>query len=236
MIPKIIHYCWFGGGNLSEMARNCILSWKKYCPEYEIKLWNEENFDFNCCEYVKEAYQAKKWAFVSDYARFYILYTYGGIYFDTDVEIVKNIDEIIKTGPFMGCELDAHNNKGYGIRVNPGLGMAAEPKMELYRIILDRYRERHFIGINGEQDMTTVVEFVTRILLEKGLKEEQEIQNVDDIIIYPKEYFNPYDFDTGKINPSDKTVSIHHFAASWTSKRNKINTRIYQFINRLKGK
>ena len=104
MIPKIIHYCWFGGNPLPELAIKCIESWKKYLPDYEIKEWNESNFDINCCAYVREAYEAKKWAFVSDYARFWILYQHGGLYFDTDVELIKSIDDLIVKGAFMGCE------------------------------------------------------------------------------------------------------------------------------------
>lgn len=105
MIPKIIHYCWFGGNPLPELAVKCIESWKKYCPDYEIKRWDESNFDLNCCDYVKEAYQAKKWAFVSDYVRFKVLYDEGGLYFDTDVELIKSIDDILAHGPFMGVEI-----------------------------------------------------------------------------------------------------------------------------------
>ena len=105
MIPKIIHYCWFGGNPLPDLAVKCIDSWKKYCPDYEIKRWDESNFNLNCCDYVKEAYRAKKWAFVSDYARFKVLYDEGGLYFDTDVELIKPIDDILARGPFMGVEI-----------------------------------------------------------------------------------------------------------------------------------
>ena len=104
MITKTIHYCWFGRGELPEKAKQCIESWKKFCPDYEIKEWNEDNFDMNSCAYVKEAYEAKKWAFVSDYARFEILYKYGGLYFDTDVELVKSFDDIVSKGTFMGLQ------------------------------------------------------------------------------------------------------------------------------------
>ena len=106
MIPKVVHYCWFGGNQLPDDAKKCIESWRKFFPEYEIKEWNERNFDFNCCDYVKEAYAAQKWAFVSDYARFWILYHEGGLYFDTDVEVIKDMSDIIAKGAFMGCETD----------------------------------------------------------------------------------------------------------------------------------
>ena len=107
MIPKIIHYCWFGGNPLPEDAKKYIESWRKYCPGYEIKEWNESNFDINCCDYVREAYEAKKWAFVSDYARFYILYQYGGLYFDTDVEMIRPLFSILQKGSFMGMEVNS---------------------------------------------------------------------------------------------------------------------------------
>ena len=107
MIPKVIHYCWFGRNPLPPLAVKCIESWKKFLPGYEIKEWNEDNFDVNIIPYIQEAYEARKYAFVSDYARFYILYHHGGIYFDTDVEVIKSIDDIIERGAFMGCENEA---------------------------------------------------------------------------------------------------------------------------------
>ena len=119
MIQKVIHYCWFGGKPIDKLGEKCIASWKKYCPDYEIKRWDESNYNLEACDYVKEAYQAKKWAFVSDYVRFDILYHYGGLYFDTDVELIKPIDDIVSKGPFMGCE--SHQKKS---TVAPGLGLA----------------------------------------------------------------------------------------------------------------
>lgn len=118
MIPKIIHYCWFGGNPLPELAVKCIESWKKYCPDYEIKRWDESNFDLKCCDYVKEAYQAKKWAFVSDYVRFKVLYDEGGLYFDTDVELIKPIDDILACGPFMGVEVGQPINERFQAKID----------------------------------------------------------------------------------------------------------------------
>ena len=142
MIPKVIHYCWFGGKELPEYAQKCINSWKKYCPDYEIRQWNENNFDINVSQYVKEAYSCKKWAFVSDYARFWILYHYGGVYFDTDVELIKPINEIIDNGPFMGyeayCNIHFLNPRKEHL-INPGLGIASEKKSLLYKEILDYF-------------------------------------------------------------------------------------------------
>ena len=129
MIPKIIHYCWFGRNPLPELALKCIASWKKYMPDYEIKEWNEDNFDVNIIPYTAEAYAQKKYAFVSDYARFWILYRYGGIYFDTDVEVIRPIDDIIARGNFMGFETDPNPKKGDASegRVAPGRGPGGVP-------------------------------------------------------------------------------------------------------------
>ena len=155
MIPKVIHYCWFGRNPLPPLAIKCIESWKKYLPDYEIREWNEDNFDVNIVPYTQEAYQVKKYAFVSDYARFWILYKYGGIYFDTDVEVIKPLDDIIARGPFMGCEregvatTDSIFPIGINLGVNPGLGLGAIPNIELYKEILDMYATLHFLLSDG---------------------------------------------------------------------------------------
>lgn len=213
MIPKTIHYCWFGGKPLSEKAKKCIESWKKYCPDYQIIEWNESNFDVNKNRYCREAYMAKKWAFVSDYARFWILYNYGGLYFDVDVEIIKNIDDIVMKGAFMGAE------RSFPINVNPGLGLAAKKGMSVYREILNLYEEVKFINDDNDYNMTTVVQYVTGILRERGLKDVAEIQKVQDIYIYPVEYFCPKDIETGKLKITNNTYSIHHYDASWYSNK-----------------
>lgn len=211
-IPKIIHYCWFGGNPLPDLAVKCINSWKKFFPDYDIKEWNETNFDVECCDYVSEAYAAKKWAFVSDYARFWILYHEGGLYFDTDVEVIKSFDDILAKGAFMGCEEIG--------KVNPGLGIGVKPGNRIYREILDLYQSRHFISSSGEIDTTTIVEHTTNTLLKCGLdKKNGEIQEIADIVIYPPDFFCPMDFWTGKLTVTSQTHSIHHFVASWISKK-----------------
>ena len=154
-IPKTIHYCWFGRNPLPSLAIKCIASWKKYLPDYEIKEWNEDNFDVNVVPYTREAYAAKKYAFVSDYARFKILYEEGGLYFDTDVEVIKPFDDIIARGAFMGCERDA-GDRG-GACVNPGLGLGANPNFGLYKEILDLYATLHFSYPEGSLNLKTVV-------------------------------------------------------------------------------
>lgn len=215
MIPKIIHYCWFGKNPLPEMAYKCIESWKQYCPDYDIKEWNESNFNVECCAYTKEAYRAKKWAFVSDYARFWILYHYGGLYFDTDVELIKPIDDILKKGAFMGCE------KGTSVMVAPGLGLAANPGLGLYKEMLDMYSQIHFIMPDGSINKKTVVAYTTEILERNGWIKNGGIQRVGEIMIYPPEYFCPMDYETGILEMTENTHSIHHYDSSWFTEEEK---------------
>lgn len=226
MIPKVIHYCWFGRNPLPESALKCIESWKKYLPDYEIKEWNEDNFDVNIIPYTAEAYKLKKYAFVSDYARFWILYKYGGLYFDTDVEVIKPMDDIIARGPFMGCENNAQPgatpkniglNSGLGLGVNPGLGLGVHPGLELYGEILDLYKTLHFLNPNGTYNKKTVVNYTTETLCNHGLINSNKIQECLGVYIYPKEYFCPKDFTTNKLKLTDKSVCIHHFEGSWLS-------------------
>lgn len=231
-IPKIIHYCWFGHNQLPELAQKCIASWRKFFPDYEIMEWNEDNFNVNIIPYTAEAYKAKKYAFVSDYARFWILYKYGGLYFDTDVEVIRSMDDIIARGPFMGCENEydpLQAKKGaMTLRVAPGLGLGVNPGLGLYKEILEIYKKEHFINANGKQNKNTIVQYITRQLQNHQLKQTNEIQQCVDIWIYPKEYFCPIDYITNKMEITKNTRSIHHYAASWTGKKQ----RIYLFVAR----
>lgn len=217
-IPKIIHYCWFGGKPLPESAIKCINSWKKYCPDYEIIEWNEKNFPIEeTCDYVKEAYSMKKWAFVSDYVRFEVIYKYGGLYFDTDVEIIKPIDDLIQNGPFFGLEL---NNGNYDIQ--PGLGMGAEKGNAFYKKMLDDYRNDHYILENNQINTDTVVDRTSRILKEEGYNpKENTHQFISGINIYPLDYFCPMDYNTGKVNITENTYSIHWYDMSWLTEKEK---------------
>lgn len=223
MIPKVIHYCWFGGKPLPPSAEKCIASWKRYLPDYEIKCWDESNFDVNIIPYTQQAYEAKKYAFVSDYARFWILYNNGGLYFDTDVEVIRSMDKIIHDGPFMGCENPADPGASPGsLGVAPGLGLGVGPGHGLYGEVLDIYNNQHFRNDDGTLNTKTVVEYTTTLLCQKGLKNDSDIQEIDGIKIYPSDYFCPMDYASGKINITRNTVSIHHYSASWLSPRKRI--------------
>ena len=223
-IPKVIHYCWFGRNPLPEKAVKCIESWKKFLPDYEIKEWNEDNFDIAINPYVEEAYHLKKYAFVSDYARFWVLYNYGGVYFDVDVELLKPIDDILATGPFMGLEGFEPWYKYKHLRAAPaaGLGMAAYPKLDVIKDMLDYYNGRHFISLKGKPKFKTVVLIVADVLLERGgVIDPENITVCSGIYIYPEEYFNPKRVATGTITLTENTRSIHHYAATWVDRKPK---------------
>ena len=232
-LPKVIHYCWFGEKQLSNEEYNCIQSWKRFCPDYEIKEWNETNFDINCCDYAKEAYQAKKWAFVSDYARFVILQRYGGVYFDTDVEVLKPIEELTSEGPFMGWEENEGINEGPFVA--PGLGMAAYPNMPFISRIIDYYNGQHYINKDGLVNKETVVTINTKLLIEDGLQCDKSFQKIDDFCIYPPEVLCPMNKASGKINITGKTLTIHKYSMSWF---NPYEKRIVQIMRKYaeKGK
>lgn len=222
-IPHVIHYCWFGGNPLGEKETRCIESWKRFLPDYDIKRWDESNFDVRCCDYVSEAYDAKKWAFVSDYARYKILYEEGGLYFDTDVEVVANMDDIIDAGPFLGIETNRPDSDeampDFVPTVNPGLGMGSQAGSALYHEVLDSYESGHFLLPDGSYDLTTVVVRTTNILRGHGLRFVEGVQRVAGINIYPSEFFNPKDFWTGAITTTGNTKCIHHFSMSWLTPR-----------------
>lgn len=228
MIPKIIHYCWFGHNPLPPLAKKCITSWKKYLPDYEIIEWNEDNFDVNGIHYTKEAYQAGKYAFVSDYARFWILYHYGGLYFDTDVEVIKPIDNIISKGPFMGREIFQYES---GDDINPGLGIGATSGMDIFKEILNVYKTKRFYNNDGTLNLTTVVTVTTKIL---SNHEKHQLDNgvfqIGGINIYPTEYFCPKNYYTGEIIITPNTVAIHHYDASWKSNKDKLKKRIINIL------
>ena len=214
MIPKIIHYCWFGGNPLPELAVKCIESWKKYCPDYEIKEWNESNFDLNMFPYAKEAYENRKFAFVTDVVRLYALYTEGGIYMDTDVEVLKPLDEYLKHNAFSGFEDE---------KLVPTGIMASEKGGIWAKENLEYYNDRHFVKEDGSFDMTTNVNTITNYMLSKGLVQNNTYQDFPNLItMYPKDYFCPKSYKDGKIYLTSNTTTIHHFAGSWLTDKIKL--------------
>lgn len=244
MIPKIIHYCWFGGNPLPESAKKCIASWRKFLPDYEIKEWNESNFDVNSIAYTREAYKLKKYAYVSDYARLWILYNYGGLYFDTDVELIKSIDDIISRGNFMGREpqrddkdhwtdsKDFSNDPNFGLGVNPGLGLGVKSRLGLFKEIINWYKGKHYVSKLGKTSSSTIVNIVSDIIVGKPFKRfEDGVIYTCGVYIYPSDYFCPKNYATGKLTITANTRSIHHFASTWV----KHESVWQKIVRRLRG-
>jgi mannosyltransferase OCH1-like enzyme len=222
MIPKIIHYCWFGGKPLPRSAKKCIASWRKFFPDYEIKEWNESNFDVNMIPYTAEAYAAKKYAFVSDYARFYVLHEYGGIYFDTDVEVIRPMDDILERGAFMGIEKKTtpHQKRFF---VNPGLGLSCQTQHPFWKIVITHYQNlEHFLP----EQQGTVCTITTNILEEFGILLSEDIQSREGFTIYPAEYFCPQAMIGAPIHLTRNTRSIHHYDCSWLPWRTRIRLKL----------
>ena len=227
MIPKVIHYCWFGGRPLPKEAERCINSWKKFMPNYKIIKWDESNFDIDSIPYTREAYAAKKYAFVSDYARFWILYHHGGVYFDTDVEVLKPIEDIVEAGNFLGVEQQDSTH----ITVAPGLGLGAEKNNSLFKDLMGIYQNSHFLCEEGTVKVQNIVEITTEYLIKKGLENINGIQQCCGFTIYPKDYFCPIDYDTRELKITENTRTIHHYAESWVPR----STRWKNTLGRILG-
>lgn len=209
MIPKIIHYCWFGRGQMPQLALDCIDSWKKILPEYEIKEWNEDNFDLDMYPYAREAYDNRKFAFVTDIVRLHALYTEGGVYMDTDVEILKPLDPYLHHSAFSGFEAED--------RFPTGL-MAAEKGSKWAKDNLDWYNEKHFVKEDGKLDTTTNVVIIMDVMKKYNFRLDNTFQEVPGYFaIYPRDYFCPYEPSTKELIATENSVCIHHFAGSWVS-------------------
>lgn len=229
-IPEVIHYCWFGGKPLPREALHCIDSWRRHCPGWEIKRWDESNFDIDAVRYTREAASKGKWAFVSDYARFRIIHDHGGVYLDTDVELIRPIDDIVARGPFMAFE-----KSHIGIGVASGLGIGAGAGHPVYRSILDMYSGLRFLDDSGRQLPGTVVFHITRLLESLGLRLVDEEQTVGGITIYPNDFFNPLDDATGRLVITPRTRSIHHYAKTWCDNYGPVRTKVMRFLHRHLG-
>ncbi len=221
-IPKKIHYCWFGKGEMPPLAKKCIKSWQKHCSGWEIICWNEDNFVIDQNLYAKEAYDAGKWAFVSDYARLCVIYEHGGVYLDTDVELLKPIDDLMENSGFMGFD-----EKGV---MCTGLGFGAEKKHPLVLELLKDYDDIPFKLPNGEYDITPCPDRNTQCLKRLGMDLKNTNQLFWDIKFLPRDYLCPMDYYTGRKTITKNTYSIHHYCASWVSKKSKRTTRIKRII------
>lgn len=227
-IPKVIHYCWFGGTELPNDVLLCIDSWKRFCPDYKIIRWDESNYDYTKYQYSAEAYAAGKWAFVSDLARLDIVYNYGGFYMDTDVELIKPLDFLLKEKAYMGMEK--------GRLVATGLGFGAEKGNSIIKSNLDCYTKSSFIKEDGSYILRACPLVTTECLEAFGLERRDIEQDLGEIKIFPSEYFCPQVLYDGTAEIGDNTVSIHHYAATWTTEKEKKKARrrlrIYTFYGR----
>lgn len=227
MIPKIIHYCWFGRGKYPALINKCIESWQKHLPEFEIVFWNEDNFDFDQYPFARQALENKKYAFVSDVCRLSVLKQFGGVYLDTDVEILENLDNFLHHEAFSGFE--DNNSVPTGI-------MASIKDGEWVSDMLEYYENRDFIKSDGEMDMTTNVSIITDMMKIKGLILNNSFQIIPNYIaFYPSDVFCPKSHLDGKVRMTDSTVAIHHFAGSWLSKSEKRNKKIKGFLRNIIG-
>ena len=221
MIPKIIHYCWFGRNEKPEKIQKCIESWKIHLSDYQIIEWNEDNFDYNLLTYTKDAYNAKKYAFVSDVARVKALYEMGGIYLDTDVMVYQNFDSILKHNCVLGFEMSNYIATSF---------MACVPKHYLMKDFYKLYLDLQFYDENGNIISGTNVSKLTNMLADKGLIKNNKLQQIDDIIIYPTDYFSPYNYAWEYSSKNDKTIWEHMFYVSWMSKRQQIKKKIKKLV------
>lgn len=213
MIPKKIHYCWFGRNPKPKLAEKCIKSWQKFCPDFEIIEWNEDNFDVaSAPDYVQQAYAHKKWAFVTDFVRLQAMTTQGGIYMDTDVELVKPLTPYLKHEAFGGFEAPD--------RVCTAV-MACREGFPLFREFMEHYYEMSFLNPDGSLNVTTNVDTVSEILLGHGLVPNGLLQTVAGLTIYPSDVFSPVDFESGQLHRTRKTVGIHWFSGSWYTEEEK---------------
>lgn len=226
-IPKIIHYCWFGRGEKPDIVNKCIQSWKNILIDYEIIEWNEDNFDINCNKYVKEAYDNKKFAFVSDYVRVYALYNIGGIYLDTDTEVFKTLDEFLYEDSFWGFE-----EKNYIATSTIG----AKKGNQLIKMFLDFYEGKSFTETSKSIQTSTNVQIVTNIFKRSGFKMNGEKQTIEYMgTIYPQDYFSPYDYINHYDKRTENTYTIHHFYKSWISSKDRIKSNIKKALSKTIG-
>ena len=227
MIPKIIHYCWFGRGEKPELAKRCIASWRMLCPDFEIREWNEDNCDYLAIPFMAQAYAAKKYAFVSDVMRLIVLEQYGGVYFDTDVEVVRDISPLLADRGFIGFENDQY--------VNSGQCLAAEAHHPVIQAMIDAYKQLTFTQPDGSLTPVGCPHVNSDVLERFGLVRNGCEQLVDGIHVYPADYFNPLDSATGRLNKTANTYSIHWYSMSWLPKSVQLKSKLGRLIRRIFG-
>lgn len=206
-IPKVIHYCWFGGKPIPEELQRYMYSWKKYCPDYQIICWNERNYDINRSRYMRQAYDAGKWAFVSDYARLDIICEHGGIYLDTDVELLRSLDDLLFDDMYCGFE---QNNY-----INFGLGYGAVSGHPILKSLLERYQSMDFVNENGEYNQTACAVYHLEEMQKYGFEVRDVYQNRDGVALYPSEVFAPINLMGNEKHITENTYSIHHYSSTW---------------------
>lgn len=225
MIPKIIHYCWFGRGEKPELAKKCIASWRKSCPDFEIREWNEGNCDYLSIPFMAEAYAAKKYAFVSDVMRLIVLEQYGGVYFDTDVEVLRDISPLLDDEGFIGFENDQF--------VNSGQVMAAKAHHPVIQAMIEEYKKLHFTNADGTATPVGCPRLNTDVMERFGLIRNGREQVVAGIHVYSADYFNPMDSTTGKLMKTENTYSIHWYSMSWLPKRVQMKAKMGRILRRV---
>ncbi|MBQ4385145.1 MAG: glycosyl transferase [Kiritimatiellae bacterium] len=215
MIPKVIHYCWFGRGKKSAKFQMCLDSWRKILPEYRLKEWNEDNFDVNIIPYTKEAYQARKWAHVTDYVRLYALYNEGGVYMDSDVEVLKPLDRFLCNVAFTGYEAVGKPLTGI---------MASEKRGKWVEDLMRDYDGRHFLGEDGNPDLTQNTKYAYDVMKRAGMRLDQTEEDVPCYVhVYPADYFCPKVWGSGdKVKVTENTYTIHHYVSSWLPWQGKV--------------
>lgn len=226
MIPKKIHYCWFGKKALPDEAKRCMASWKKYAPGFEIVEWNEENYNVDKYPYTREAYKVKKYAFVSDVARLEVVCSEGGIYLDTDVELIRNIEDLLDLDSYMGQQTVANNH----VYVNSGLGFGAQKDNPIIKEMIADYSELPFINSDGTYNTLSCPARNSQILYKRGYIDSSTTQIIDGMTIFSPEYFCPMNASTGELIVTKNTYSVHYFSASWISNTQKIKKKIKKML------
>ena len=216
-IPKVINYCWFSGSPLPDYLKKCIESWHKICPDYEIKRWDESNYDVSKNPYMKQAYEAKKWGFVPDYARLDILYNHGGFYLDTDVELIKSLDGLRNQGAFCGVEKWGN--------INMGGCSGAVPYHPMIKRILDSRESIPFKYDDGTLNLNTCGVYETAPFIELGMRVDNTTQRINDMTVFSSDYFHPYDYMSGETIITKNTYSIHHFNGGWLDEKSRDSRR-----------